>query len=466
MAPGVGQEQQVITMAQEEHVGLVEEVEREADLEGMAGDVVRVKAVNRQMLVDTQHRLNHLEKTVNTKGGSQKQESDSLTIEEFEPSSSSDNEDKETIVSKTNEGDHKPEPESGGLREDVNVKEEVGKLVSQGRPLLNNASSNAPKVLMVAATANGQPRTPGGDSEEEVEVGWQPEVLLRGPNNKVLGSPREEEAGSSEAPSLRLSPPTAPGQATSSPAPQTSSIQRETFPTSRPSSNTLKSTRPESSRSVKHLEAVATAPRSRPGSHTRVTVTRPGSATTTYPDQVGHPVGQGQANEALEPHVVVQQPAELVLVAEALRTPKAPVKVLQGGISLKAKARRKSLLDIALADLEKMEREESENKIEDAIDNPAVTIVRAESICRSQTLPKRKKVYEEEKEWDVESGSGAGPICISNVALVLYIALGCVIGVLSVLNLVFGFHLILTFLLVLFVFILLILLTDNIGLDR
>ena len=215
------------------------------------------------------------------------------------------------------------------------------------------------------------------------------------------------------------------------------------------------------------MEAVATAPRSRPGSHTRVTVTRPGSATTTHHDRLGHLENVAQVNEALEPHVVVQQPAELVLVAEALRTPKAPVKVLQGGIPLKAKARRKSLLDIALADLEKMERDE--NKIEEEVtDNPAVTIVRADSICRSQTLPKRKrKVHDEEpKEWDVESATGEGPMCISNLALIVYISLGCVIGVLAVLNLLFGFHLILTFLLVLFVFILLILLTDNIGLDR
>ena len=230
----------------------------------------------------------------------------------------------------------------------------------------------------------------------------------------------------------------------------------------------LKSTQPGSSRVVDHLEAVGTVPRSRPGSHTRVTVTRPGSATTTHQDQLGHldKVGQ-QVNEALEPHVVVQQPAELVLVAEALRTPKAPVKVLQGGIPIKAKSRRKSLLDIALADLEKMEEKE-ENKIEaDVTDHPAVTIVRADSICRSQTLPKRtRKVSEEVKEWDVESATGEGPICISNIALVVYIFLGCVIGILTILNLLFGFHLILTFLLVLFVFILLILLTDNIGLDR
>ena len=73
---------------------------------------------------------------------------------------------------------------------------------------------------------------------------------------------------------------------------------------------------------------------------------------------------------------------------------------------------------------------------------------------------------EELKEWDVESVGGEGPICISNIALIVYIVLGSIIGVLAVLNLIFGFHLILTFLLVVFVFILLILLTDNIGLDR
>ena len=60
----------------------------------------------------------------------------------------------------------------------------------------------------------------------------------------------------------------------------------------------------------------------------------------------------------------------------------------------------------------------------------------------------------------------AAPPLISNIALVVYIVLGSIIGVLAVLNLIFGFHLILTFLLVVFVFILLILLTDNIGLDR
>ena len=226
--------------------------------------------------------------------------------------------------------------------------------------------------------------------------------------------------------------------------------------------------------------ATSNAPRSRPGSHTRITVTRPGSAATSKLERL--PANEELeverlvvdkeetllVSEALEPRVVVQQPAELVLVAEALRTPKAPVKVLQGGIPLKAKTRRKSLLDIALADIEKMEKEENETKsVEDVIDNPAVTIVRADSICRSQTLPKKKKkVADELKEWDVESVGGEGPICISNIALIVYIVLGSIIGVLAVLNLIFGFHLILTFLLVVFVFILLILLTDNIGLDR
>ena len=446
MAPGVGQEQQVIAMAQEEHVGLVEEVEREAGLEGMAGDVVRVKAVNRQMMA-----VNHLDKTVNAKEDSGKEESDSLTIEELEDASSEEEEE--------DEKGRKKSDTVAALSEDK-VPEEGGRCVSDaGAPLLNNASTSAPKVLTVAPAANGQTTPAGG--ENEVQVGWSPEVL-RAPDDKMMGSSAAEEMSQSpELPRVRLSPPLAGSPSSSSPP------QRKTSPGSRPSSKTLKSTRPGSSRGVEHLEAVATAPRSRPGSHTRVTVTRPGSATTTHHDRFGHLENVAQVNEALEPHVVVQQPAELVLVAEALRTPKAPVKVLQGGIPFKAKARRKSLLDIALADLEKMERDE--NKIEEEVtDNPAVTIVRADSICRSQTLPKRKrKVHDEEpKEWDVESATGEGPMCISNLALVVYISLGCVIGVLAVLNLLFGFHLILTFLLVLFVFILLILLTDNIGLDR
>ena len=462
MAPGVGQEQQVIAMAQEEHVGLVEEeVEREADLEGMVGDVVRVKAVNRQMMVDAQHTLNHHDKTVNNaKGDSRKQESDSLTIEELDDASSDEDEDKgsKSISEKNNY----LQPETvAAIRGEDPVTEEGGQFVSDGRhSLLNNASAGAPKVLMVAPTANG-PTTLAGE-EDEVQVGWSPEVLQAAPDNKMTSSPAEEEMSQSppEMPNVRLSPPVAGSPSFSSP-------QRETFKGSRPSSSKLKSNRPGSSRGVDHLEAVATGPRSRPGSHTRVTVTRPGSATATHQDQLGHLDKVGQVSEALEPHVVVQQPAELVLVAEALRTPKAPVKLLQGGIPIKAKSRRKSLLDIALADLEKME-EKDENKIEaDVTDNPAVTIVRADSICRSQTLPKRtRKVSEELKEWDVESATGEGPICISNIALVVYIFLGCVIGILTILNLLFGFHLILTFLLVLFVFILLILLTDNIGLDR
>ena len=449
----------MIAMAQEEHVGLVEEVEREAGLEGMAGDVVRVKAVNRQMMVDAQHAVNHLEKTVNAIEESRKEESDSLTIEELDNASSEEEEEEEGKGS-SNSGRKDPAQSDrfAALREDK-LSEEGRQCESDaGGPLLNNASSSAPKVLMVAPTANGP--TPG--AEDEVHVGWSPEVL-QASDDKMMGSSAEEVSRSPGMPSARLSP--AVAGSPSSPAPS-SPPQRETFPSSRPNSNTLKSARSGSTRRVEHLEVVSTAPRSRPGSHTRVTVTRPGSATTTHQDQLGHLDNVAQVNEALEPHVVVQQPAELVLVAEALRTPKAPVKVLQGGIPLKAKARRKSLLDIALADLEKMERDES--KIEEEVtDNPAVTIVRADSICRSQTLPKRKrKVYDEPKEWDVESATGEGPICISNLALVVYIFLGCVIGILTVLNLLFGFHLILTFLLVLFVFILLILLTDNIGLDR
>ena len=455
MAPGVGQEQQVIAMAQEEHVGLVEEVEREADLEGMAGDVVRVKAVNRQMMVDAQHALDHLDKTVNAKEDSGKQESDSLTIEELDDGSSEDKEEDKSGIRSSERNNHGQADTIATLREDP-VAEEGGQFVSDSAPPLNNASPSAPKVLMVAPTANGPTR--GG--ENEVQVGWSPEVL-QAAENKMLGSPEEEVSRSLEMPSVRFS--LSVGELPSSSAPPNSSPHGETFPGSRPSSNTLKS---GTSRDVEHLEAVATAPRSRPGSHTRVTVTRPGSASTPSQDQLGHLDKVSLVKEALEPHVVVQQPTELVLVAEALRTPKAPVKLLQGGIPLKAKARRKSLLDIALADLDKMERDE--NKIEaDVTDNPAVTIIRADSICRSQTLPKRtRKVSEEVKEWDVESATGEGPICISNLALVVYIALGSIIGILTILNLLFGFHLILTFLLVLFVFILLILLTDNIGLDR
>ena len=94
MAPGVGQDQQVIAMAQGEHVGLVEEVETEADLEGMVGEVVRVKAVNKQMLKNESLLLNHRDESVNNRGDSGKDgESDSLTIEELDDASD-DEEDK------------------------------------------------------------------------------------------------------------------------------------------------------------------------------------------------------------------------------------------------------------------------------------------------------------------------------------------------------------------------------------
>ena len=139
MAPGVGQEQQVIAMAQEEHVGLVEEVEREADLEGMAGDVVRVKAVNRQMMVDAQHALDHLDKTVNAKEDSGKQESDSLTIEELDDGSSEE-EDKKKIRS-SERNNHGQADTIATLREDP-VSEEGGQFVSDAVPPLNNASTS------------------------------------------------------------------------------------------------------------------------------------------------------------------------------------------------------------------------------------------------------------------------------------------------------------------------------------
>ena len=84
MAPGVGQDQQVIAMAQGEHVGLVEEVETEADLEGMVGEVVRVKAVNKQMLKNDSLLLNHRDESVNNRGDSGKEGESAQSVANIE----------------------------------------------------------------------------------------------------------------------------------------------------------------------------------------------------------------------------------------------------------------------------------------------------------------------------------------------------------------------------------------------
>ena len=83
----------------------------------------------------------------------------------------------------------------------------------------------------------------------------------------------------------------------------------------------------------------------------------------------------------------------------------------------------------------------------------------------TEEMPRRKSVESwkcvEEDEDDVDIVS-----CLSTVAITVYIILGVAIVVLLALNLIYGFHLVFFLSLIVVIFILITLLTDNIGIYR
>ena len=318
---------------------------------------------------------------------------------------------------------------------------------------------------------NGVPKTPSTvraedvEEEAEVRVGWSPDVL---------GLSRPASASKAPSSSLVLQAVSRPSSNTI-PRPASSGKEQK----SRPGSQT-RATVPASyidtcvpqHPSDTGSQTRATIPRpesggnsqvSLPGSHGRVTVTRPGSAVqhlSMEPMVEPRPCSAEslKRHPSLEPQILVQQP-ELVLVAEALAEPRAMVTRLEAG-------QRKMSIDSTFSELDHDEKDKHSNYKRLRINSEVTTIVRADSICRSLTLEKKAAPPEGPKEWDVESATGTGPVCITGLAMGVYIFLSTGIGLLTVLNIVFGFHLILTFLLIVFVFVLLIMLTDNIGLDR
>ena len=314
---------------------------------------------------------------------------------------------------------------------------------------------------------NGVPKTPSTvraedvEEEAEVRVGWSPDVL---------GLSRPGSATKAPVSSLVLQAVSRPSSNTI-PRPSSGGKEQKSRPGSQtrvtvPASyiDTCVTEHPSDTRAtIPRPDSGGKSQVSRPGSHSRVTITRPGSAVqhlSMEPMVEPRPCSAEslKRHPSLEPQILVQQP-ELVLVAEALVEPRAMV------TRLKAKQRKMSI-DSTFSELDHDEKDKHINYKRLRINSEVTTIVRADSICRSLTLEKKKAPPEGPKEWDVESATGTGPVCITGLAMGVYIFLSTGIGLLTVLNIVFGFHLILTFLLIVFVFVLLIMLTDNIGLDR
>ena len=314
---------------------------------------------------------------------------------------------------------------------------------------------------------NGVPKTPSTvraedvEEEAEVRVGWSPDVLgLSRPGSATKAPVSSLVLQAVSRPSSNTIPRPASGgkEQKSRPGSQT----RVTVPASY--IDTCVTEHPSDTRAtIPRPDSGGKSQVSRPGSHSRVTITRPGSAVqhlSMEPMVEPRPCSAEslKRHPSLEPQILVQQP-ELVLVAEALVEPRAMV------TRLKAKQRKMSI-DSTFSELDHDEKDKHINYKRLRINSEVTTIVRADSICRSLTLEKKKAPPEGPKEWDVESATGTGPVCITGLAMGVYIFLSTGIGLLTVLNIVFGFHLILTFLLIVFVFVLLIMLTDNIGLDR